>query len=484
MKRGQQWFRNMLQCMILITGLYILYRGGGILAESGWLGRVFGSDKTAQAMKEFAASAYLPAYQDALEGQEDSLIGGWLRQLAPLLWEEYWRMQEEQETSSEQESGEETDLTQRDQEAEERTGDESRSGSEDESRNMSEDESQSITGDEKRSIDEDESQETGIGETGDNAGLQEEGWSGTELEDTVVLTPEEGTEDEKEEKMEDHIEDQTDDQMEGETGAEMESAREASAIPMENLADFDYLLNHYFAVDPDTVAQAGQLDALAFLDTDLSIDKEAEGPQILIYHTHSQETFLDSVEGDVSTSIIGIGDYLTELLEERGYQVIHDTGVYDLVDGVLDRSAAYDYARAGIEKILEENPTIEVVIDLHRDGVEGIHFVTDVNGKDTARIMFLNGLSKDSQGQEVSYLPNPYIQENLAFSFQLQLAAQQSYPGFTRNIYLKGQRYNLHLRPRSLLIEAGSQLNTVEEERNAMEPLADILDQVLSGESP
>ena len=96
--------------------------------------------------------------------------------------------------------------------------------------------------------------------------------------------------------------------------------------------------------------------------------------------------------------------------------------------------------------------------------------------------MFLNGMSMDSQGQPVSYLPNPYIQENLAFSFQLQLAASRNYPGFTRNIYLKGQRYNLHLRPRSLLIEAGSQLNTVEEEMNAMEPLADILNQVLSGE--
>ena len=82
----------------------------------------------------------------------------------------------------------------------------------------------------------------------------------------------------------------------------------------------------------------------------------------------------------------------------------------------------------------------------------------------------------------MTYLPNPYISENLAFSFQLQMKAAQYYPGLTRNIYLQSLRYNLHFRPRSLLIESGTQLNTVEEEYNAMEPLADILNQVLRGQ--
>lgn len=435
MRRGQQWFRNMLQCMILITGFYILYRGGGILAESGWIGRLLHSEQTAQAMKEFAVSAYLPDYEAALDAQSDSVIGAWLRELAPLLWEEYWKQQEERET-------------------------------------LPEEITEEITEGRKRTVTEDSD------EAVPESQMEIDTAAVTERETETEYTPQ--TEAVRQTELEDATRTETEETAPTEPESQIQ---EASVIPMENLADFDYLLNHYFAVDPDTTADASQLDALSFLETDLTIEKNPDVPQILIYHTHSQETFLDSVEGDVNTSIIGIGDYLTQLLEERyGYQVIHDTGVYDLVDGVLDRSAAYDYARESIQKILEEYPTIEVVIDLHRDGVEGIHFVTDVNGKDTAQIMFLNGLSKDSQGQEVTYLPNPYIQENLAFSFQLQLAAQQSYPGFTRNIYLKGQRYNLHLRPRSLLIEAGSQLNTVEEEKNAMEPLADILNQVLSGE--
>ena len=177
-----------------------------------------------------------------------------------------------------------------------------------------------------------------------------------------------------------------------------------------------------------------------------------------------------------------MGDYLTELLMEKyGYCVIHNTSVFDMIDGKLDRNAAYNLAEAEISQILEENPSVEVVIDLHRDGLDGEKMVTDINGKPTAKIMFFNGLSRTARNGAIDYLPNPYIAENLAFSFQLQLKAEEYYPGFTRNIYLQSLRYNLHLRPRALLVEAGSQLNTVEEEKNAMEPLADILDMVLSG---
>ena len=72
------------------------------------------------------------------------------------------------------------------------------------------------------------------------------------------------------------------------------------------------------------------------------------------------------------------------ITEAYGYQVIHDTGVYDLVDGVLDRSAAYDYARDGGGKYPGRSiQRFEVVIDLHRDGVEGQKFVTEIDGKPT-----------------------------------------------------------------------------------------------------
>ena len=249
----------------------------------------------------------------------------------------------------------------------------------------------------------------------------------------------------------------------------------------QTLADYNYLMNQFFIVDSQTTTNADQLNAAELLGEDLTIQKDATKPQILLYHTHSQEAFADSREGEVEDTIIGVGNYLTELLTKNyGYQVIHVTEAFDMESGELDRSAAYDYAGTYLETILEENPSIEVVIDLHRDGVpENRHLVTEINGKPTAQIMFYNGLSYTIARGSLDYLPNPYIQDNLAFSFQMEYQAAQYYPDFYRGIYLAGYRYNLHLRPRSVLVEAGAQTNTVQEVKNAMEPFADILNRVL-----
>jgi stage II sporulation protein P len=218
------------------------------------------------------------------------------------------------------------------------------------------------------------------------------------------------------------------------------------------------------------------MDLNRLLYQDLSVDKETDGPQILIYHTHAAEGFADSVPGDDSTTIVGAGEYLAQLLQEKyGFQVLHHTGKYD-----GNRDEAYNEALPKIEKLLEENPTIEVVIDLHRDAVsEERKLVMDLQGRPTARFMFFNGLSYGRSSGEISYLENPYIQENLSLSFQAQVAANQYYPGIARKIYLKAYRFNMHLKPKSMLIELGAQNNTVEEIWNACEPLAHILSIVL-----
>lgn len=247
--------------------------------------------------------------------------------------------------------------------------------------------------------------------------------------------------------------------------------------------DYNFLINHFYTVDNTTSVSASQLDAQQLLNMDMTLKTDNSKPQILIYHTHSQEDFTDSVKGDSSTTIVGVGDYLTQLLQEKyGFNVIHNRETYDLINGKLDRNKAYSLSLAGINKILEENPSIEVVIDMHRDGVEGTRLVSDVNGKPTARFMFFNGLSYTNKNGSIAYLENPYIQDNLAFSLQLQVEAAKYYPGVTRKIYLKGYRYNLHVRPKALLIEVGAQNNTLQEEKNAMEPLADVLARVLTGE--
>ena len=249
------------------------------------------------------------------------------------------------------------------------------------------------------------------------------------------------------------------------------------------LADYDYLLGQFYIVDSNTEADAVQISAEDFLNQDFKISKDTESPQILIYHSHSQETFADSREGEKADTIVGVGDYLTQLLTENyGYKVVHLKEQFDMASGELDRSSAYDYARDYLEPYLQENPDIQVIIDLHRDGVpEDRHLVTEINGKPTAQILFYNGLSYTIEKGSLGYLPNPYIQQNLAFSFQLEYQAAQYYPEFYRGIYLAGYRYNLHLRPRSILLEAGAQTNTVQEVKNAMEPFADILNKVLQG---
>ncbi len=258
-------------------------------------------------------------------------------------------------------------------------------------------------------------------------------------------------------------------------------------VTEQEMGDYDSLVKNFYIIDPSTMAGSNQLKAETFLSKDLTIkkdseDPESEGPQILIYHTHSQEGFSDSVAGDPETSIVAVGEELSRILtQDYGYRTLHHTGEYDK----KTRDDAYSRALPEIEEILRENPSIQVVIDLHRDEVpKGTRLVQEIDGKPTARFMFFNGLSRTKKTGNLDYLYNVYQEENLAFSFQLQLKAMEYYPGLTRKIYLKGYRYNMHLCPRSLLIELGAQNNTLEEAMNACGPLAHLLDLVLSGEPP
>ena len=165
---------------------------------------------------------------------------------------------------------------------------------------------------------------------------------------------------------------------------------------------------------------------------------------------------------------------------------IHENGkvtvkINPVVDGVGDRSEAYTYAEERVREVIEDNPSIEVVIDLHRDGVnENTRLVTNINGKDTAQLMLLNGLCRTVANGPISYLQNDYLTENLAFSFKIQRKAAEYYPDLMRRIYLRSYQYNLHILPRCLLVECGAQTNTVEEAQNAMPLLADMLYLVLT----
>ncbi|NLG03842.1 MAG: hypothetical protein GX567_08470, partial [Clostridia bacterium] len=161
---------------------------------------------------------------------------------------------------------------------------------------------------------------------------------------------------------------------------------------LEDLSDFTYLLSHFYTVDKTTSISQDVLSARKMLSKNYSIQREAssDAPQILIYHTHSLEAYADSNPNDISTGVVGVGAYLSALLKERGYQVLHHTKSYDKVS----HDQAYSLAAPALEALLKEYPSIEIIIDIHRDGVANDrHLVTEINDKPTAQIMLFNGLS-------------------------------------------------------------------------------------------
>ena len=259
------------------------------------------------------------------------------------------------------------------------------------------------------------------------------------------------------------------------------ATKKATELDLEELSDYQTLIKRHYCIDGMTGTNSSQLNLEKLLKKNMKLKEDVDGPQILIYHTHSLEGYRDSTDGDLDESVVGLGDYLTEILTGRyGFQVLHDRSTYD-----SDRDRAYGVAGPYLQQILKDNPTIEVVIDLHRDGVgNDTYLLTEVNDTVMAPVMFFNGLSYTNKNGALSSLKNPNLQTNLAFSLQMELLASEYYPGFSRGIYLKGLRYNMHYCPKSLLVEVGAQTNSLQEAMNAMPPLADILNRVLSGEKP
>ena len=251
------------------------------------------------------------------------------------------------------------------------------------------------------------------------------------------------------------------------------------------MQDADYLRSNYYIVDSRTTLLPEDVDVQKALGLDLTITPTQAEPKILIFHTHAHEGYADSdMSKGLSEGIWGVGEELKRILEEEyGVAVLHDDGQYDVVNGKGQTTGAYERMEPPIRAILKKYPSIEVCIDLHRDGVpEGTRLVAEVDGEQCAQVMFFNGLcrlNKDGVPQPIAGLENPYLTENLAFSLQMKTAADALYPDFARKIYLNAYRFSLHLLPRSTLVEVGAQTNTKEEALRAMKPLAEILAKTL-----
>lgn len=202
--------------------------------------------------------------------------------------------------------------------------------------------------------------------------------------------------------------------------------------------------------------------------SDIRIELSSEEPQVLIMHTHASESYLIDDSGyydnsytsrttDASQSVVAVGQRIAEKLAENGICVIHDGTLHDHPY----YNGAYDRAEETITQILAAYPSIKVVLDIHRDGIEEsdgtrVAAVTEINGREAAQVMIISAASDDYY-----YVPN-YLQ-NFRFACLLQNSMESANPGITRPILFQYCQYNQHLTTGSLLIEIGSHGNTLEQ---------------------
>lgn len=242
-----------------------------------------------------------------------------------------------------------------------------------------------------------------------------------------------------------------------------------------NLEDFK---KEFYVVDKKTGFTGELFNYNELINYDVSLNRG----KILIFHTHSNEMFADSK--DETEGIVMVGEELKKELEKLGIECVHITDSFDEVNGKLERTGSYERMENVIATYLKDNPDIKMTIDLHRDGVgENTRLVTNIGGKETAQVMFFNGICKIYDNGELvdtEGLYNPYVKDNLALSLQSKINADTMYPNFARKIYINAYRYSNHLLDKSMLIELGAQTNTKQEALNAVKPLAQVLFQTLN----
>jgi len=250
-----------------------------------------------------------------------------------------------------------------------------------------------------------------------------------------------------------------------------------------NYSSGDYGFNNFFINNKTDY----EFDIGRYLNRSLGFEFEKNDKvQVLIVHTHTTESYLGYDTGyyhesfhprteDPNRNMVRVGEALRQGLEAQGIGVVHATEIHDSpqYEGAYDRS--YDT----IVKYLEEYPDIKVVLDLHRDsigyGSEGGKvkptFVAD--GKKAAQIMIMAGYDPDG------YYDFPFWKDNLTFALKIQNTAENMYPGMTRPLYFGNFAYNMNVNNGSLLIEVGTDANTLEEAVYTGELLSNVLAKVL-----
>ena len=225
------------------------------------------------------------------------------------------------------------------------------------------------------------------------------------------------------------------------------------------------------------------VDYESLLENISSLGQPSDGAQVLILHTHTTEAYSDGAsyyDPDASTydqddrnNVVAVGDTLAAALERLGISVIHDTTHCD----TPSFNQAYNKSRTVAEQVLAENPSVQIIIDLHRDSMisaQGVKYrpLLTIDGVSTAQLMLVVGSPKNG-------LEHPNWQKNLALAARLYQILEQNTPGLMRPIHISANRYNQHLLPGAMLVEVGTCANTQAQADAAVELLATGLAQLL-----
>lgn len=220
------------------------------------------------------------------------------------------------------------------------------------------------------------------------------------------------------------------------------------------------------------------------INTDISLKAFSDQPQVLIMHTHACESYLVGSGDyqdesytcrttDPNQSVVAVGQKISEKLAEKGICVIHDGTMHDYPA----YNGCYDRAEDTVSSILKKYPTIKVVLDVHRDGIvesDGtpVAAVNEINGRQAAQVMIISAASDGYY-----YVPN-YL-DNFHFACLLQGQMESENPGITRPVLFQYCQYNQHLTTGSLLLEIGSQGNTLEQALYTAELIGDSIGNAL-----
>ena len=226
----------------------------------------------------------------------------------------------------------------------------------------------------------------------------------------------------------------------------------------------------YDGVTLSNLTKSHSINLGAYLAQKPVIDLVKNGrPQVLIIHTHTTEGYLGEEsdtcpsdyagrELDQDKNIVAIGDVISGALNEAGINTIHITEVFD----DPEFSGAYDRSAAAVKAMLKKYSSIEMVIDVHRDSLTNadgtrVKPTVKIDGKKAAQVMIVAGCNEDGALEFLNW------EYNLRFDVRLQQAMNELYPGLARPIYFVARRYNMHLTKNSMLVEIGTEVNTLEE---------------------